>query len=1567
VYDPVSAQTYFYNMQTNETFWSKPKGLGFEDLRTDYSDMPDTEFDPMHGYAAIHHGKVTGKRLPVSWEEAQGEDGKPYFYNTSTDELSWTLPSLDNNVPIIFMTDRQAVIKMQSCWRRRKARQKALALVRSTYERVVDEENGTEYFYNSKTGESSYAPPSILRGREFEEADEPMTRKRWRAIRREKRRRKEYLVPSQGGAAGTEEEPGGEWEELWSEEAQAIFYFKASTEESLWVTPWKDDPESDDSQEEFGEDWSDSEDEDEDEADGSEQGEGEGEAGEGGPKLDADGMPIESGDSEAETITDSSADEEAPFRERDYPRSQAQLILDDMEDDPEATYANLSNVNAWRLSTRVWDLEFCTELNVSHNRLKRLSSQVPYLEELVKIDCSHNLLRSLPKSMQDMAQMLHLDASHNYIVGFQAHLWKMRSITYIDLSHNRLKDLPNLTGDLTLLKETAEWEVGVGLLSTALTTLHLNDNHMKKWPFQVEMLSRLTTLSIQNNEIENLHPEIGNMFALQTLDAANNMIGELPQSIGTLYQSLTHLDLTNNKMSEVPIKVTDLFKLDKLLLGKNKIRSIPEEIGKLNRLKELDVSDNDLGILPKEVGDMQGLLTFRAGGNRLTAAPPAICGITTLETLDFSRNKIEKMPLSLQRMQGLTSLDMSNNALHSVLPEIGRLKKLAHLDMSSNKLAELPGAISLLRNLTSLDLHSNLLKEMPIEWTLVDDGPLKPLPRLRTLDLANNKLKKLPDDLGNLTTLMNLDVRNNKLKAIPDDCVKLRQLTRFAVAGNDLSARPPLFVDFELTPPNLRSVDLSNNNLLDVEATMRGPLYVAQMHVMQGFKLLEEAGELGPYMDQDGDDDGFGYETDKSGFGSTGGEGDSSDEGGGGKKKKGKKKKKKKLKGKAAKKAAEKAAKKAAAKAPESAKKGLTPAEQAAEDKAAAAKLKADEDAAAAAAAAEALRLRGEQHDKACQDAIWQFEKALEVDEGAMEGVKETDLPPPAAGHGAAPIPCAETGLAPGVTRVGYTAAEGIQQTAIGNRKVKVLGEAHYGLGLAMRRLGLKANENARELRGKAHALWQKIDAADFEVAEPTEEKEKKGPPVNKRAIQQMYEEMRYKYPFPKALNKRMASKQAAAIGVEAASRAAVVAMEAAAAVAALVAAWAAAMAKEKAKAALIIGSTCTLTIADAHVLRVDGEAMKQQEAAGRHLFAALEYLPLRMQAPLYYAQGLVKSEMKLFPQGFGVRGEAVGAFERCTRARQQEEERRARWPLRSCVYTVDPKFAPPPQDIPDEAIAAAAASIAADQVAKAAAQSGAEQADPEVGREALERVAALGKKGKKAKGAEGDEGEEMPASPEDFDADDAEEATRAKKAQELAEAVRRGGAYLPAAREQVVAELSAGQHTQGSLRGAVVMAGQEALVQREAERVGVEKALDDARHVPEAKLKSVQSIEQHRLMYKQKKKLEAMTKRQNREMDEQMDFQRIETKKLKIKCDELFQKQADIIKTLAIEDRNPEDVRQLEEAHAQMKGDLKEEHEVMVVVAVMVMVVVLVMAMMLMLMLMLMLWALSLALALAL
>ncbi|XP_003744856.1 leucine-rich repeat-containing protein 57 [Galendromus occidentalis] len=94
------------------------------------------------------------------------------------------------------------------------------------------------------------------------------------------------------------------------------------------------------------------------------------------------------------------------------------------------------------------------------------------------------------------------------------------------------------------------------------------------------------------------------------------------------------------------------------------------------------------------------------------------------------------------------------------------------------------------------------LKEYPLELQCAAD-------KLRSLDLSKNKIKHIPDCIGQLTKLKILVLSNNKIVKLPDAFCQLVKLETLNLSGNQLHNLPLGFGQLAA----LKSLNISENNL----------------------------------------------------------------------------------------------------------------------------------------------------------------------------------------------------------------------------------------------------------------------------------------------------------------------------------------------------------------------------------------------------------------------------------------------------------------------------------------------------------------------------------------------------------------------------------------------------------------------------------------------------------------------------------------------------------------------------------------------------------------------------------
>ncbi|KAL4158859.1 hypothetical protein PRNP1_004633 [Phytophthora ramorum] len=679
------------------------------------------------------------------WEEAYDEaSGRAYYFNRLTGDTSWTLPG-------------EATTEAGS------------STTESAWQQSFDEASQTTYYYNIHTGETSWTRPEQAEDEEVDLLYLTFAVVRLQSMFRgaKDRKRARRLVKAQYQCT-TDPDSG------------KTLYTHLSTNRSSWTKPALFGslriPVDGGGEDEVDED---EEDDDDDDFEGFQQ--------DAARDVEEEEIATALAVNEGEEVEL----DEATKRKlrRKYPRSTAQQIVDDAEDAGEqAQLLDMSGLDAWKLSSRIWNLQFLRKVVLSHNCLTRIPSGIQDLIHLEELDVSYNQLTRLPSCLQTTTTLTAIRASHNLIQSFSPKLWKLREIRYLDLSHNRLKEVPYVEGDLKLLRETREWQVGVGLL-VELQVLLLNDNRLVEVPKSIEKCGSLTLLDLSNNQLTSLGDEVPALTSLQKMVLHHNDLRALPEAIGSL-SNLQELDAAHNRLMTLPESIGALVNLEKLLLFSNHLRQLPIEFGALSQLRHLDLDQN-----PKLI-NLEDFFRHLPSVSFFSASS---CGIVAFESLDFlkdspvqtmrlQQNALLEFPLLIGHaamQDSLRELVLAGNDLTQVpLAVLLYCSHLHHLDLSNNSLRVLPTEIAHLRRLEVLNLGTNALPELPDELTQ--------LPRLRELKCDRNELQRLPLRIGNLTELTKLSVSFNRLESLPTSLMELTKLRSLYASDNLLSAPPPV-------------------------------------------------------------------------------------------------------------------------------------------------------------------------------------------------------------------------------------------------------------------------------------------------------------------------------------------------------------------------------------------------------------------------------------------------------------------------------------------------------------------------------------------------------------------------------------------------------------------------------------------------------------------------------------------------------------------------------------------------------------------------------------------------------
>jgi hypothetical protein len=204
---------YYFNKKTGESHWTKPLGLGPEDLKltprtidasgwvepartprfTAKDLTPEEAAAHLQGMWRARQARVYLRRLVrAQYKKVYDADSKKFYYfNARTGESHWTKPIVlgsedleltprtmlaagvtpPRKTPRFMAKDLspdEAAIHLQGVWRARQGRKRIRAMVRQQYKKVWDPSSGTFYYYCARTGVSHWTKPLCLGSEDLE-------------------------------------------------------------------------------------------------------------------------------------------------------------------------------------------------------------------------------------------------------------------------------------------------------------------------------------------------------------------------------------------------------------------------------------------------------------------------------------------------------------------------------------------------------------------------------------------------------------------------------------------------------------------------------------------------------------------------------------------------------------------------------------------------------------------------------------------------------------------------------------------------------------------------------------------------------------------------------------------------------------------------------------------------------------------------------------------------------------------------------------------------------------------------------------------------------------------------------------------------------------------------------------------------------------------------------------------------------------------------------------------------------------------------------------------------------
>ena len=344
---------------------------------------------------------------------------------------------------------------------------------------------------------------------------------------------------------------------------------------------------------------------------------------------------------------------------------------------------------------------------------KYIRKLVAEKDSIRRVNLSRLYLSKVPEELRDCRQLEEVILAENEIKTFPAWLFALPALKKLDISFNRNHVIPPALAKAQKLEK-----------------LVISVPADKTLPEAVLYLPQLKILHI-SGALSELPDGLFNLSQLQEIGLFATELDTIPEGITRLpklkkfwfqqywfSERLAQIDVEDvlDKLSRCPaLRVLDL------MTSADLIRPDNEGIGKLTQLRELYLQQNGLTAIPAGIFKLENLRILDLGINNIRSVPKEIAQLMKLKKLCLNANHTPPLDTRhlWQQIAVFGQLDTlalwSCQAKMDIPEEIAALKKLKSLDVDNNKITKLPESLATMVWLEKLRISTNPLPESEAE------------------------------------------------------------------------------------------------------------------------------------------------------------------------------------------------------------------------------------------------------------------------------------------------------------------------------------------------------------------------------------------------------------------------------------------------------------------------------------------------------------------------------------------------------------------------------------------------------------------------------------------------------------------------------------------------------------------------------------------------------------------------------------------------------------------------------------------------------------------------------------